>query len=334
MAPPSGLTTPSAPADRAAVAAAVQRLQALLAEVHFADRQKGVAATVARMLTPIVRWQSPATMQTPLTWISKSDSQVGATSLARIAHTAATGKLPTVTSLPSTDEEMEKVITTMVLHNPSAAWVMDNAPKGEAVEHSKLSLLMTSGGRWTGRILGKNQNADVAHCLTIDITGINIGFSDELGNRAVVIALDAPAAAMSDWRWQRPLNDLLDELTHQHAVRQALLTLVQAWLDAGQPPAPPKRPDRGLSGADRLRIGHLVARRSGTLGTPAAARSTAQTKPPSNGPPSSMLGQNYKRRGSSPADAPPRTCSRSSPATQHPGGSPAVTWTCPSSSPC
>lgn len=235
--PASGLPSPLDPTPEN-VATSVQRLRKLLAEVHFADPDTGPTAAVARMLTPIVRWQSEATMQAPITLVSKSDTQVGATSLLRLCHAAATGRPPVTSAMPETNEEMLKKITARVFADPASAWLLDNAKKGSIVDHDSLSTLMTSQGHWTERRLGVSEEVDVAHCLLVDITGINIGFSDELVSRVVVIPLEAPGANMAHWRWKHSFEAMLRLLTSSPEVRQALLTLIQAWLDAGQPPAP------------------------------------------------------------------------------------------------
>ena len=235
--PASGLPSPLDPTPEN-VATSVQRLRKLLAEVHFADPDTGPTAAVARMLTPMVRWQSEATMQAPITLVSKSDTQVGATSLLRLCHAAATGRPPVTSAMPETNEEMLKKITARVFADPASAWLLDNAKKGSIVGYDSLSTLMTSQGHWTERRLGVSEEVDVAHCLLVDITGINIGFSDELVSRVVVIPLEAPGANMAHWRWKHSVDDMLKRLAISPKVRQALLTLIQAWLDAGQPQAP------------------------------------------------------------------------------------------------
>ena len=235
--PASGLPAPLDPTSDN-VATAVARLRKLLAEVHFADPETGFAAAVARMLTPIARWQSEATMQAPITLVSKSDTQVGATSLLRLCHAAATGRPPVTSAMPTTDEEMLKKITARVIADPASAWLLDNAKKGSTVDHDSLSTLMTNGGHWAERRLGVSEEVNITHCLLVDITGINISFSDELVSRVVAIPLEAPGAAMASWRWKRNVDDMLRQLAGSHKVRQALLTLVQAWLEADQPAAP------------------------------------------------------------------------------------------------
>ena len=102
-------------------------LRKLLAEVHFADPETGFAAAVARMLTPIVRWQSEGTMHAPITLVARSDTQVGATSLLRLCHAAATGRPPVTSAMPTTDEEMLKKVTARVIADPASAWLLDNA---------------------------------------------------------------------------------------------------------------------------------------------------------------------------------------------------------------
>ena len=225
-----------------AVEEAVDVLRGLLGEVPFEEADDGTipgfASLVGRMLMPSVRTQ-PAqlgALQCPMTLFSKGDSQVGASTAARIAAKVG-GSDESRSCTLGDSEELRKTITSLLLHSPDSAILFDNLPAGKIVNHPALAKLLTES-KWTDRLLSTHDSPTLANRLIIDATGINPQLSNELVNRTLPIFLRATETDPTKKRWKKPHHELMAELDSDHTARSAVLSLVARWNDAGQPRSP------------------------------------------------------------------------------------------------
>ena len=217
-------------------------LNGLLLEVPFrpADdgTMPGVAAALARLLFPVLRTNpgNRGVLQVPMTLWLKADSQVGATTSAKLVAQTSSGVAPL--AMPLTDnEELRKKITSAVLGSPDATILFDNLPQGGTVDHPALATLITSD-TWADRVLGLNQIVNMENRLIVDGTGINPNLSNETVTRILPIWLEATETNPTNKRWKQDHRELSADIDDKPDFRSAVLSLVARWIEAGCPASP------------------------------------------------------------------------------------------------
>ena len=205
-------------------------LDELLADfplVAASDRAHALAA----LLLPFVRRliEGP----TPLHLVEAPSAGSGKGLLANVISTIVTGLSAPGQVLSSKDEEARKQLTAeMVRGRPMI--LIDNVSERQMLDSPALASIVTAT-LWTDRVMGLSQMVTAPNQALWLMTGNNPRLSMELARRCVRVRLDARV----DRPWLRggfrhdPLLKWVGE--HRGELMQAILTLIQAWVAAGQP---------------------------------------------------------------------------------------------------
>jgi len=231
--PSSTLTMPDIHENptRDDVRAALQTVWEPIAEFPYKD-QASCANALGLLVTAIIA--SAIHGPKPLALLDKSTPGTGATLLAEVVGQIVTGRVPAMASLPDDDTELEKRITTL-LRDSEAFVVFDNVD--QLITHSSLALV-TTASEWSGRILGKSEQARFPNHAIWCATGNNLAVRGDIARRCFWIRLDA--STPQPWRDHRtythnPVLPWVQE--HRGEIIGAVLTLARAWYAAGCPKA-------------------------------------------------------------------------------------------------
>ncbi|HMV65385.1 MAG TPA: hypothetical protein PKA64_00950 [Myxococcota bacterium] len=191
------------------------------------DRTHAVAALLLPFVRPTI--DGP----TPLHLIEAPTEGTGKSLLADALVRVATGRAAQPTTVPRGDDATRKKLTAILMEAPVAV-VLDNL--AGLVDSASLAALLTAT-TWADRRLGETQMLALPnHALWI-ATGNNPPLSRELARRAVRIRLDAGSSTPWTGRTYRHANLARWVDAHRRDLVRAVLGLVQAWVDAGQPDA-------------------------------------------------------------------------------------------------
>jgi hypothetical protein len=238
-APAPGLhvpTIPEIPTPHQVQAAVDYLLNEVLIDFPFVDDGDGVSASranaLALLLTPIVR---PLINDlAPVAVLDKPQQGTGAGLYTEVVSTIATGRPSSITSVPHTDEEWRKRITSLLLAGHNMI-IIDNV---EGPLHAPSLGAVLTARVWSDRRLGKSEIATFPHEATWMVTGNNIELRGDLPRRSYWIRMNAKTARP----WQRQgfkHEQLLTWVTeHRGEILAHLLTLARAWVVAGKPFAP------------------------------------------------------------------------------------------------
>jgi hypothetical protein len=131
------------------------------------------------------------------------------------------------------EPEIRRRLTSSLRKAPTAI-LLDNLGQGRRLVSSSLASILTTG-TWSDRLLGSSTMASLPiRCVWL-ATGNNPRLSQEMQRRAILARLD-PVLARPHLRTEFKHQDLLAWARAQRSLLlQAILTLVQGWLTAGQP---------------------------------------------------------------------------------------------------
>lgn len=188
---------------------------------------------LAFFLRPVIRPMITGLM--PLCIVDKIQPQTGGSKFSRLASLILTGHLPVQWSPISDEDEFRKKITSTLPGTPEEI-LIDNADKGLPVL-AFCSLLTTSV--WSDRLLGGNDVASYDHRVCWTINGNKLTAKRELLLRSFIISLDARTAHPELRKdFKRPGTELEVWIKeNRHIILAKLITIVEAWINAGRPPA-------------------------------------------------------------------------------------------------
>lgn len=191
------------------------------------------ANVFALALTPLVRSLVPVV---PLCVINGREMGVGKGKLVEAITLVITGRSQKAQPYhPYDDAEMRKSITTFFKSG------IDLVFFDEAHDIRGLSLARAlTAPSWNDRELGGNRQADYPNQATWMSAGNNVQINDDLSRRTYQIKLSPKSESPMDRGVDTFVHQYIEEWTLEHrgAILQALLTLVRAWFDAGQPDIP------------------------------------------------------------------------------------------------
>jgi putative DNA primase/helicase len=221
-----GLNVPGEPSPEATQAARELILNRILGDFPFvgeADR----AHALALSLLPLVR--ELIVGPTPLHLISKPAPGTGGTLLAEVLLYPALGRWPAAQAAPPDEGEWRRVLFAALWGHPDYVF-LDNI----AVLSSATLALAITGDGLRDRVVGSSSVGTVpVRCIWVAVGNRPI-ISEELRRRAVWIHLDA--GPQPELRRDFKIPDLRAAVIERRCeIVRALLTLVQAWLRAGQP---------------------------------------------------------------------------------------------------
>lgn len=236
LVPPKGWTMPAVsrrPSKREVERARSLILDDLLVDFAFvgaADRAHAVAA----LILPFIR--SMIEGPTPMHLCEAPGPGVGKSLLWAVISLVFLGDFVNATVLPRSDEETRKRITAQLSTAPPYVLFdnVDRDDRGHRVESASLAAVLSST-RWADRKLGVSEVIEALNRATWLMTGNNVQLSMELTRRLVLSRLDAKTDAPWLRKGFKHENLRAWSMEHRSDLVWAVLTLVQAWISAGQP---------------------------------------------------------------------------------------------------
>ncbi len=205
--------------------AALDFLRDVFSDIAYSD-QRYADNTICCLATIAWRfWMQDDAM--PAYLVTAHAQAAGKTTLARVIHTLATGRDPSVIS-ESQSNEWQKMITSFLLSDTPTV-ILDNI---QAITDNAIATYITSG-RWTARLLGTNQMVDLPARSVLIATGNNVSMNMDLFTRFVPIELDVSQAG----KW-RSTNPIREAHAMRRAVVRALTIIYVAWVRNGMPLVP------------------------------------------------------------------------------------------------
>ncbi len=189
------------------------------------------AHAVAAFLQPFIRRRIGG--PTPLYAVTAPVEGSGKGLLCNLISIVATGTVCAAGTLPEEEAETRKLITAELKKGDSII-LFDNARKGRTVASSALEAVLTTE-IWIDRELGASRTLTLPNRVLWLLTGNNIQFSGELARRHVRIRI-TPSVEYA-WRRKRFKHKAIISWAKENRARLvwAALTLIQAWIAAGEP---------------------------------------------------------------------------------------------------
>ncbi len=234
--PGPGLELPLVPDDPtpAEVARAADLVSDALADFPFVVEPGGAEASranaLAALMTPLVRPMIPG--RVPLVLFDKPQMGTGASLLAEVIVTIATGSSAAMTQAPTHRDEWGKLLLSE-LSAGRAVIVFDNITG--KLSSSELSTAITQRV-YNGRVLGRTRTLQVENQPCWIATGINIVLGGDLPRRCVLARMDPQDARP----WLRDRSafrhpDLLAWAKRERGrIIAAVLTIARAWIRDGR----------------------------------------------------------------------------------------------------
>jgi hypothetical protein len=227
------LVLPESPSQLDAKDAVEFIFSEILIDFPFVD-DASKANALAAMLSVIIRPAIDGNI--PLALFDKPKPGTGASLLIEIISSITTGRPAEMISAPDNEEEWRKLITSCLLTG-SQLIAIDNISK--TLASSSLAKGLTCK-TWRDRILGHSKVVDLPQRAVWLGSGNNIAVGGDIPRRAYRIRIDAKMPQpwlRDDFGFKHP--DLLGWVRDlRKEALGALLTMVKAWFEAGQPQAP------------------------------------------------------------------------------------------------
>ncbi len=190
------------------------------------------AHALAMLLLPYMR--QLVSGPTPLHLVEATGPGSGKGLLTEVVYELAMGAPLVATTLPSTDDEIAKMLLAELLKAQPIV-TLDNASERIVIRSPSLASTVAST-RTTGRHLGHSSMITVKNRAMWILTGNNPSMSLEIARRCIRIRI----APKQDRPWLREgfkHDPLLGWVrSERSAIVRACLVLIQAWVAAGQPP--------------------------------------------------------------------------------------------------
>ena len=205
---------------------ALAELIELLIEFKFQSPRDRDAA-LAGIFTAVLRSSLPTS---PMFHVRAPQIASGKSYLCNLIAAFAGPGAPAVSAFPETQEECQKYLLSALLDAPAVV-IFDNLTK-DLLPHTSLCSALTEESI-RGRILGLSKTAWVSTKTLFLSSGNNVGPVRDMTRRTIVIALDPQTelASARDFKLD-PLSMLRKNRSHYVSL---VLTIVNAWLAAGQP---------------------------------------------------------------------------------------------------
>ena len=210
---------------------ALQELRGLLTEFEFSN-EHDEAAALSGFLTAAIR---PSLPTAPMFHIKAPQIASGKSYLSGIMATFASPTNPSAVAFPSNDEECQKLLLATLLAAPGTI-VFDNLTTDLTPYKSLCSALTEE--HLTGRILGVSKTATVGTRALFLSSGNNVDAVRDMARRCITIALDPQVETPATREFK---GDPLATVRADRARYVSLaLTVIRAWIVAGQPTTPCK----------------------------------------------------------------------------------------------
>lgn len=216
------------PFSQLEAAEALQRLREILLDgFEFATPLDGDVA-LAALFTGV---QRRVLDQAPGLAVLAAAQSSGKTTLARRIYATLTGRdMPVMTfALDREDEVVKQMIAT--LQRGPAMVVFDNVPDGFSFRSGVMASIMTSAS-YEGRLLAKNELADVQTNTLFAVTGNNIVFGADEVSRWMTVRLAPSIARPEERRFANP-DVVRHALQHREGVIQDVVGIVAGCMLSG-----------------------------------------------------------------------------------------------------
>lgn len=216
------------PADIAAA-------KSLLLEELFVDfpleNNADKAHVIAALIHPFIRKMIFG--QTPMFVVEAPSPGTGKSLLCEMISIVISGRLPESFMMPNTDEEVRKILTTM-LSEPQPMMLFDNVTNNRKLSSQSLASALTKE-TWVDRLLGGNKKARYLTNSLWMMTGNNPQLSRELSRRTVHIRMITNLEDPSQGRQFKHPNLTIWAIKNRRELVKAVLVILQAWIAAGRP---------------------------------------------------------------------------------------------------
>ena len=185
---------------------------------------------LAALLTPLCRrfYQG----NTPMFVFSSTTPGSGKTLLVQIISFIVTGAPLPVSQLNKDPTELQKELLSALLGGVPMR-MFDNVVG--AVKSPPLEAVLTSGGLFTGRLLGKSRDAVLPVNTVFYMTGNNVSLDGDLFRRSVLCEL-APDMESPEMRSDFHITDIWEYMRKNWMdLFKTASMLIQAWVQAGRP---------------------------------------------------------------------------------------------------
>lgn len=234
----NGYAVPGIPEHPAAedVAAARALFEDLFGEFRFSS-PVDFENTVLAVLTLVFRRM--ITGPVPIWVVDKNVSGAGGTLLCQTAGTAALGVVPQPNRTTASPEEMEKQITSALVHGRPFV-ILDNASRGTNWAPDILLTATSGTGHVEVRQLGSYNTASCDKPMTFAVNGINLDCRADVSRRVYKTRLSTTRALADEAPFRRSKSELLAfaEAVHPQVVWAAGV-FYAVWKAAGCPAPKP-----------------------------------------------------------------------------------------------
>jgi hypothetical protein len=192
--------------------------------VEDADR----ANYYALLFTPMVRHIVPVV---PIALIDSPKKGTGKTLLSQALALVHEGQLPSLWNPPTSQDNWEKVLTTVVLGGQPLT-IFDNIE--QTLQSPTLSAVVTSSEH-SDRRFHTQQQLRIPNRTCFAITGNNIRLEGDIGRRCYRIRIDARSSQPWEGRRFRHANLKGYLIAHRSQILAAMITMVRGWVAANRP---------------------------------------------------------------------------------------------------
>jgi len=204
---------------------ALELLKWPISEFPFATKYDQAAA-LAGMVTAVVR---SSIRTAPLIAVSAPDRATGKSLLTDVLAMIATSRVAAVMTQGKDEEEDRKRILAVLMEGDSPACI-DNAVR--PIDSSALCSVLTQD-MYRDRLLGVSRMVSVPTSITWVANGNNLVLAGDVPSRAIQIYIDARRDRPGERKFATDLRTYIPE--HRGELVAAILTIVKAYLEAGQP---------------------------------------------------------------------------------------------------
>ena len=210
---------------------ALAELRALLTEFDFANPHDEAAA-ISAMLTAAIR---PSLPTAPMFHVKAPQIASGKSYLSGIIAAFASPTTPSAQTFPTSEEECSKLLLATLLEAPACV-IFDNLT-GDLIPFKSLCSALTEE-HLTGRILGVSKTATVGTRSLFLSSGNNVDAIRDMARRCITIALDPKVETPATRQFKR--DPLVTIRAERERYVSLVLTIIRAWVSAGQPLEPCK----------------------------------------------------------------------------------------------
>ncbi len=207
---------------------ALALLKDLISEFHFAT-DSDVSAALSAFFTAATR---PTLPHAPGYHVKAPTSGSGKTYLCDVIGAFTGPAANAKVSYPTTSEEATKVILSLLLSNPPVIEFDDL--NSDLIPHGVIKRMLTSENI-TDRILGISKTATVSTRTLFLSSGNNVGPLGDLLRRVLTINLDPRCATPATLNYKNNPVEMVRRNRGKYV--SAVLTIIQAWHNAGSPRA-------------------------------------------------------------------------------------------------